>query len=357
MGPPEDLGAFQARLTLGRMRARAAGRAGMGYGMSVLEGLNEHQREAVCAGDGPLLILAGAGSGKTRVLTHRIAYLIQETGVGSSQILAMTFTNKAAQEMRVRVEALLGRSTRGLWIGTFHSLCARMLRMEADAAGIQANFSIYDEGDQLALLRRVIRDAEVPADTFPPGRMRARISREKNRMVDPAAVAEAADTFNEQGVARIYRQYQESLRRNNALDFDDLLMLSVQLLQDRPDVREAYQQRFRYILIDEYQDTNRPQYLFAKHLAELHRNICVVGDDDQSIYAWRGADLRNILDFEVDYPDAQVIRLERNYRSTQVILDAGNAVIRNNRGRKGKELWTDRGGGREDPPRAVRGRA
>ncbi len=313
--------------------------------MSVLEGLNEEQQEAVLTVDGPLLILAGAGSGKTRVLTCRIAHLIGDLGVRPGQVLAMTFTNKAAAEMRERVEALLNRSSRGMWIGTFHSLCARILRMEAGAVGLQSNFAIYDSDDQLTLLRRMIRDQEISDKQFPPKQVRARISREKNRMVDPAMFAQRAGTFYEQQIARIYRQYQEGLRRNNAVDFDDLLMLSVRLFRENADILDRYQDRFRYVLIDEYQDTNRPQYLFAHMLAQQYGNICVVGDDDQSIYAWRGADLRNILDFEKDYPDARVIRLERNYRSTQVILDAGNGVIRNNLGRKGKELWTDRTGG------------
>ena len=311
----------------------------------MFEGLNEQQQEAVRTVDGPLLVLAGAGSGKTRVLTCRIAYLIGAMGVRPGQVLAMTFTNKAAEEMRERVEALLNRSSRGMWIGTFHSLCARILRMEADALGLQSNFSIYDSDDQLTLLRQVIRDQEVSDRQFPPGRVRARISREKNRMVDPGMFAQGAATFYEQQVARIYRQYQEALQQNCAVDFDDLLMLSVRLFQDNPDILKKYQERFRYCLIDEYQDTNRPQYLFAHMLTQTHGNLCVVGDDDQSIYAWRGADLRNILDFELDFPNARVIRLERNYRSTSVILGAGNAVIRNNLGRKGKELWTDRTGG------------
>ncbi|MDP6775682.1 MAG: UvrD-helicase domain-containing protein [Candidatus Latescibacteria bacterium] len=313
--------------------------------MSVLEGLNDRQREAVLAVGGPVLVLAGAGSGKTRVLTHRIAYLIGELGVHPGKILAMTFTNKAAGEMRDRVEGLLKRTSRGMWIGTFHSLCSRILRAEAEAVGLRSNFAIYDSDDQLTLLRQVIRDQELSDKQFPPQRVRSRISSEKSRMVDAEAFARGATSYYDQQVARIYRQYQSALTENNAADFDDLLMLSVKLFETHPDRLEAYKTRFEHILIDEYQDTNRPQYLFSRRLAEGHQNICVVGDDDQSIYAWRGADLRNILDFEKDFPDARVIRLERNYRSTQVILDAGNAVIRNNLGRKGKELWTDRSGG------------
>ncbi|MDA0747678.1 MAG: UvrD-helicase domain-containing protein, partial [bacterium] len=313
--------------------------------MTVLEGLNTHQCEAVQIVDGPLLILAGAGSGKTRVLTRRIAYLAEQCGVPVGKILAMTFTNKAAAEMRERVEVLLDRPTRGMWIGTFHSICARLLREEAEHVGLQSNFVIYDSDDQLTLVRQVIRDQEVSDKQFPPKQVRARISQEKNRMVEPGTFALRASTFYEQQVARIYRQYQDALRQNNAVDFDDLLMLSVQLFRDHEDVLARYQERFQYVLIDEYQDTNRPQYLLAQMLVAGHGNICVVGDDDQSIYAWRGADIRNILDFEKDFQNAQVIRLEQNYRSTPVILDAGNAVIRNNMGRKGKELWTDRAGG------------
>lgn len=315
--------------------------------MEMLEGLNEPQEEAVCSVEGPLLILAGAGSGKTRVLTRRIAYLIGERGVSPGQILAMTFTNKAAGEMRDRVETLLNRSSRGMWIGTFHSLCSRMLRSSAEHVGLQSNFAIYDSEDQLTLLRRVIKDQEISDKQFPPTRIRARISQEKSRMMDPQAFATQASTFYEQQVARIYRQYQDSLRQNNSVDFDDLLMLTVRLFRQNPEVLANYQERFKYCLIDEYQDTNRPQYLLANMLVEKHRNICVVGDDDQSIYAWRGADLRNILDFEGDYPEAHVVRLEQNYRSTQVILDASNSVIRNNLGRKGKDLWTDRPGGKK----------
>ncbi len=313
--------------------------------MSVLEGLNDAQLEAAQTVNGPLLILAGAGSGKTRVLTRRIAYLVGELGIEPDRILAMTFTNKAAGEMRERVEGLLHRSCRNMWIGTFHALCARLLRTEADRVGLQSNFTIYDTTDQMALMRRVLADEELSEKQYPPRQIRARISKEKNRMMDVVSFSQRASTFYEQTVARVYRQYQARLRQNNAVDFDDLLQLSVQVLRDHDDIRKKYQEKFDYLLIDEYQDTNRPQYLFAQYLAEIHQNLCVVGDDDQSIYAWRGADLQNILNFESDYPNAQVVRLEQNYRSTEVILDAGNAVIRNNAGRKGKELWTERSGG------------
>ena len=309
---------------------------------AILAGLNEQQKEAVCVVDRPVLVLAGAGSGKTRVLTRRLAYLIDVCGVHPGAIVAMTFTNKAAGEMNGRVENLLNRTTRGMWLGTFHSLCARILRRESGAAGLDSNFSIYDSDDQVALLRQVIRDQEISERQFPPRQVRARISSEKSRMVDPVAFAQRVGTYYEQQVARIYRQYQSALQQNNAVDFDDLLMLTVQVFRDDASILERYQTRFEHCLIDEYQDTNRPQYLFARYLAGKHSRIFVVGDDDQSIYAWRGADLGNILNFERDFPNAHVIRLEQNYRSSQVILDAGNAVIRNNLGRKGKELWTDR---------------
>ncbi len=310
--------------------------------IGILDSLNEQQREAVSVVDRPVLVLAGAGSGKTRVLTHRLAYLIEVCGIHPGAILAMTFTNKAAGEMNGRVEELLNRSTRGMWLGTFHSLCARILRRESGVAGLDSNFAIYDAADQLALMRQVIRDQEISERQFPPRQIRARISSEKSRMVDPVSFANRAGSFYEQQVARVYRQYQSALQRNNAVDFDDLLMLTVQVFREDPEVLTRYRNRFEHCLIDEYQDTNRPQYLFARMLAEEHGRIFVVGDDDQSIYAWRGADLGNILNFERDFPDACVIRLEQNYRSSQVILDAGNAVIRNNLGRKGKELWTNR---------------
>ena len=312
---------------------------------SILDGLNDAQRKAVQAVDGPVLILAGAGSGKTRVLTRRIAYLLRECGIDPRQILAMTFTNKAAGEMRERVEDLLHRSCNTMWIGTFHSLCARLLRSQAERVGLRSNFTIYDATDQLALLRRVIADEELSERDFPARLIRTRISQAKNQMVGVDVFAQRASTFREQIIARVFRHYQDALKQNNAVDFDDLLTLSVALIRDHEDVRQTCQTQFSHILIDEYQDTNRPQYLFARYLAEVHQNICVVGDDDQSIYAWRGADIRNILDFEADYPNALVVRLEQNYRSTQIILDAGNALIRNNAGRKGKELWTDRARG------------
>ena len=319
---------------------------------SISDGLNDPQLEAVKTIDGPLLILAGAGSGKTRVLTRRIAYLIGEIGVPPWRILSMTFTNKAAGEMRDRVESLLDRPSRGMWIGTFHSICARLLRTEHEAAGLGSNFSIYDTTDQLAVVRKVLKASGMSDKNYPPKQVRGRISQAKNQMSDPEGFARTAHGFYDKQIADIYRGYQAELDAANAVDFDDLLMKSVRLLADNPTVLGKYQDRFQYILIDEYQDTNRPQYLLTRHLAASHQNLCVVGDDDQSIYTWRGADIRNILDFERDYPETTVIRLEQNYRSTQVILDAGNAVISHNQGRKGKQLWTDRTGG--DPIRLRR---
>ncbi len=313
--------------------------------MIILDGLNPAQREAVEAVEGPVLILAGAGSGKTRALTHRIAYLIEGKGVDPASVLALTFTNKAAGEMKERVERLLGRSGRGMWVGTFHSVCARILRAEAEHVGLDRNFAIYDSDDQLTLVRRAISALEVSDRQYPPAQVRGRISRAKNAMVGPAEFARSAGNIYEQTVAKVYQHYQREIRRSNALDFDDLIVEPVHLFQEHPEVLARYRERFRFLMIDEYQDTNRPQYLLTKLIADGRRNICCVGDDDQSIYRFRGADLRNILDFERDYPEAKVIRLEQNYRSTQTILDAGNAVISHNKGRKGKTLWTERTGG------------
>ena len=313
--------------------------------MKILDGLNPPQRLAVETVNGPVLILAGAGSGKTRALVHRIAYLIEMNKVNPSSILALTFTNKAAGEMKGRVEALLGRSSRGMWIGTFHSLCARILRIEADHLEFDRNFAIYDSEDQRSLIRRIVSDLEISDRQYPPGQVLGRISRSKNAMVGADAFAQSAGNIYEQTVARVFVQYQKELRRNNALDFDDLIVEPVHLFRGNEEILDRYRKKFKYVLIDEYQDTNRPQYLLTKLIADGHRNICCVGDDDQSIYGFRGADIRNILDFEHDYPDTRIVRLEQNYRSTQTILDAGNAVILNNKGRKGKTLWTDRGGG------------
>jgi DNA helicase-2/ATP-dependent DNA helicase PcrA len=314
-------------------------------GNAIFANLNKPQRQAVETTEGPLLILAGAGSGKTRVLTRRIAHLIGSCGVSPAKILAMTFTNKAAGEIRDRVEELLDRPTKGLWMGTFHSICARFLRIEALAAGLESNFTIYDTSDSLAVIRKVTKASGMSDKDFPPKQIRSRISTEKNRMASPDAVESRAFGYYDQQFSILYRAYQAELQECNAVDFDDLLTRTVKTLRDNQEVLVKYQERFEYLLIDEYQDTNRPQYLMAQSLAALHKNICVVGDDDQSIYGWRGADIRNILDFEKDYPDTTTIRLEQNYRSTQVILDAGNAVIGHNHGRKGKDLWCDRTGG------------
>jgi len=307
--------------------------------MSILDGLNPAQRQAAQATAGPVLILAGAGSGKTRVLTYRIAHLICELGLPPWNLLAVTFTNKAAGEMRARVEALVGPAAQQLWIGTFHAICARLLRQSAAAFGLDRNFTIYDEEDRRALMRRVLESLRIPERDLAPRAAIAQISRAKNAMVDPGLFAQEAG-FQRQTMAQVYAAYEAELRRNHAFDFDDLIAEPVRQLQRHPEVLERYQERFHHVLIDEYQDTNRPQYLLASLLAARHRNLCVVGDDDQSIYQFRGADLRNILDFERDYPDAQVVRLEQNYRSTARILQAANAVIGRNQNRKGKELWT-----------------
>ncbi len=310
--------------------------------MSILEQLNPDQREAAAATQGPVLILAGAGSGKTRVLTYRIAHLIQEQCVTPWNILAVTFTNKAAGEMRERVEHLVGEIANDIWIGTFHSICARLLRYEAEHFGLDRSFSIYDEDDRRAAMRRVFEAYNINDKDLTPRSVIAQISRAKNAMVDPMAFAtEAGESANKKLIADLYTAYEADLRRNNALDFDDLLVETVRQFDNHPSVLEKYQQRFHYAHVDEYQDTNRPQYMLCKQLAAQHRNLCVVGDDDQSIYQFRGADLRNILDFERDYPDAQTVRLEQNYRSTKRILEAANQVISNNKDRKGKALWTN----------------
>ena len=310
--------------------------------MSILNQLNPAQREAAAATEGPLLVLAGAGSGKTRVLTYRIAHLIDELGVAPWNILAVTFTNKAAGEMRERVEHLVGEAASEIWIGTFHSICARLLRYEAENFGLDRSFSIYDEEDRRAAMRRVFESLNINDKDLTPRAVIAQISRAKNAMVDPLTFArEAGEAPNKKLIAELYTAYEADLRRNNALDFDDLLVESVRQFDNHPAVLEKYQRRFRFAHVDEYQDTNRPQYMLCRQLAAHHRNLCVVGDDDQSIYHFRGADLRNILDFERDYPEAKTVRLEQNYRSTKRILEAANQVISNNKDRKGKQLWTD----------------
>jgi DNA helicase-2/ATP-dependent DNA helicase PcrA len=311
----------------------------------LLADLNEAQREAVCHVDGPLLILAGAGSGKTRVITRRVAYLIGQ-GVAPWHILAITFTNKAAGEMRERVEAL--HAPRGATLCTFHSLCARLLREFALEAGVSHNYSIYDRDDQLRVVKEAVKRLELRTDNFPPARIHAAISQAKNELKGPEQYGEdAAGDFYARRVAAVYAEYQKVLTENNALDFDDLLLRMAFLLRDRPDIRQLLGGRYQYVLIDEYQDTNRAQYILAHGIAMEHGNLCATGDPDQSIYAWRGADIRNIMEFEADYPDAVVIRLEENYRSTSAILTAASSLIANNKMRKPKALWTRKEGGED----------
>ena len=310
-----------------------------------LSQLNPEQREAVLQTSGPLLILAGAGSGKTRVIASRIAYLIGDCHTDAEHVLAVTFTNKAATEMRERVERLLESECQRLWISTFHSLCARLLRREAPELGLSRNFVIYDSTDQLAVVKQAIRDLGFNDKLVAPKTALGRISSAKNLMQGPEELAASGWGPFEDRVSQIYTRYTRALADAGALDFDDLLLKTVELMETSKRVRTKYTEQFRYILVDEYQDTNRPQYLLIRWLAERHRNLCVVGDPDQSIYRWRGADLRNIMDFEEDFPETKVVRLERNYRSTQVILDAASAVIRQNRNRKEKRLWTEQEGG------------
>ncbi|MEO5657115.1 MAG: UvrD-helicase domain-containing protein, partial [Nitrospiria bacterium] len=311
-----------------------------------LNDLNPPQREAVLHGDGPLLILAGAGSGKTRVIAYRIAHLIAERGVWPSQILAVTFTNKAAGEMKERVGRLLGASARGLWVSTFHSACVRILRSHADRLGYPKEFVIYDSGDQAALIRECVRALSINEDVYKPQAIARRISDLKNRLTTPETYRGEAEGFGiEDKVAQVYALYRDRLRTAAAWDFDDLLMQAVALFERAPDVLQGYQRQFRYLMVDEYQDTNHAQYRLVRLLAGERANLCVVGDDDQSIYAFRGADVRNILEFEKDFPQAKVVKLEQNYRSTQAILDAASAVVEKNESRKGKRLWTDKAGG------------
>jgi DNA helicase-2/ATP-dependent DNA helicase PcrA len=312
---------------------------------ALLEGLNEPQREAVTHPGGPLLILAGAGSGKTRVLTHRLAWLVHTQRARAGEVLAITFTNKAAQEMRERVELLLGRPTRAMWVMTFHAACARMLRAEAPRVGYTRQFTIYDAADSRRLIKRCADDLDVDPKRFTPRAIQSQISDAKNRLRDAAAYRELVGSYFEQTVADVYEAYERELLRANAMDFDDLLVRTVNVLEMFQEVRDRYQAAFRHLLVDEYQDTNHAQYRLLQLLAGEERNLAVVGDDDQSIYGFRGADIRNILDFEQDFPDAHVVRLEQNYRSTETILDAANAVVSHNRGRKGKQLWTELGQG------------
>jgi DNA helicase-2/ATP-dependent DNA helicase PcrA len=314
-------------------------------GEALLEGLNEPQREAVLHGQGPLLILAGAGSGKTRVLTHRIAHLVHSGKARPGEILAITFTNKAAQEMRERVEILVGNRARAMWVMTFHSACARMLRSDAHRLGYTRGFTIYDEQDSLRLIKRCIEELDVDPKRFTPRAIKRQVSDAKNQLLDASGYREKVGSFFEQTAADVYELYEQRAHAMNAMDFDDLLVRTVNLLELFPEVCERYQHNFQHVLVDEYQDTNRAQYRWLQILAEEHRNLAVVGDDFQSIYSFRGADIKNILEFESDFPDAHVIKLEQNYRSTQTILDAANAVIANNRAQKEKQLWSDAGAG------------
>ena len=309
---------------------------------SLLTGLNKEQQQAVQHTEGPLLILAGAGSGKTKVLTVRVAYLLAQ-GVNPYEILAITFTNKAAKEMKSRVEGLVGDVANRIWLSTFHSFCAKFLRFEIDSfLGYNSNFTIYDTSDSQAVIKAALKALNLDDKYYPVGAMIAAISDAKNQLLFTSDFRKQARDFYQQKVADVYEYYERELRKNNALDFDDLLLVAVKLLQSNAAVLDKYSHRFRYVMIDEYQDTNHAQYLLAKLLASHWKNIAVVGDADQSIYAWRGADIQNILDFEKDYPNCTSIKLEQNYRSTKIILDAANAVIDNNEGRPKKNLWTDK---------------
>jgi DNA helicase II / ATP-dependent DNA helicase PcrA len=299
------------------------------------------QQEAVKTTDGPLLIMAGAGSGKTRVLTHRIAYLMIEKQIAPWNILAITFTNKAAREMKERIQHILGPGADEIWISTFHSMCVRILRRDSDRMGINRNFSILDTTDQLSVIKTVLKEKNLDPKKYEPRSLLGSISSAKNELITPDEYDKTANSHYEQMVSEVYKEYQKKLRKNQSLDFDDLIMTTIQLFQRVPEVLESYQRKFQYIHVDEYQDTNRAQYMLVKLLAARFKNLCVVGDSDQSIYRWRGADIANILSFEKDYPQANVILLEQNYRSTKLILDAANEVIKNNSNRKPKKLWTE----------------
>ncbi|MFT4414603.1 DNA helicase PcrA [Fredinandcohnia humi] len=313
----------------------------------LLTGLNKEQQEAVKKTDGPLLIMAGAGSGKTRVLTHRIAYLMVEKEVAPWNILAITFTNKAAREMKERVQGILGGAAEEIWISTFHSMCVRILRRDIDRIGFNRNFSILDTTDQLSVIKNILKEKNLDPKKFDPRSILNGISSAKNELRTPEEYAKTAGGMYDQVISEVYTMYQKRLRKNQALDFDDLIMTTIQLFQRVPEVLEFYQRKFQYIHVDEYQDTNRAQYILVKLLASRFKNICVVGDSDQSIYRWRGADIANILSFEKDYPNASVILLEQNYRSTKRILQAANQVIENNANRKPKNLWTENDEGKK----------
>ncbi|MGG3284285.1 DNA helicase PcrA [Paenibacillus solani] len=307
--------------------------------------LNPQQRQAVEATDGPLLIMAGAGSGKTRVLTHRIAYLIATRKAAPWSILAITFTNKAAREMQERVSKLVGREGQDIWVSTFHSMCVRILRKDIERIGFTSNFSILDSTDQLSVIRNVMKHQNIDPKKFEPKAIQAAMSAAKNELISPQQYEQKAGDYFESLVAKVYTEYQKRLKSNNSLDFDDLIMTTIQLFKEVPEVLDFYQRKFQYIHVDEYQDTNRAQYMLCRMLADSHHRICVVGDSDQSIYRWRGADITNILNFEEDYPEAKTILLEQNYRSTSNILNAANNVIGLNTGRKPKNLWTEQGEG------------
>ena len=314
--------------------------------MSIYDTLNKEQKEAVLQTEGPVLLLAGAGSGKTRCLTHRIAYLIDEMGVKPWNILAITFTNKAAGEMRERVDSLVGYGADQVWVSTFHSLCVRILRRHIDRLGYENGFTIYDTDDQKSVMKGICKRMCIDTKMFKERALLSAISSAKDNLVSVREYElDAANDFNKAVYAKVYREYQETLKKNNALDFDDIIVKTVELFQSCPEILDNYQERFQYVMVDEYQDTNTAQFELIKLLAQKYRNLCVVGDDDQSIYKFRGANIRNILDFEKYFPEAVVIKLEQNYRSTQNILDAANAVIRNNRSRKDKALWTEKSGG------------
>ena len=339
--PPAPLDPAAIKAAEAAHRAAAARRA-----EEIVARLNPEQARAVTTSDGPLLILAGAGSGKTRVIAHRIAYLIGAQDVAPWRILAVTFTNRAAKELRERIISLVGEKGREVEAGTFHALCARLIRREGEAIGISRRFVIYDTDDQQALMKQLLKDDDLPATgEFRPAAVLGAISRAKNEMLDPTFLADNAVDRHQRIVARLAGRYQARLREVGALDFDDLLLEAVRLFDEAPDVLERYQSKWRYLHVDEYQDTNRAQYLWVRALAGAHRNLCVVGDDDQSIYSWRGADLSNILDFERDWPDATIVKLEQNYRSTQLILDAAHAVVSRNAARTDKKLWTASEGG------------
>lgn len=312
-----------------------------------LEALNPQQRKAVEELDSPVLVLAGAGSGKTRVLTYKIAYLLERKIAKPWEVLAVTFTNKAAKEMNKRVESLIGIPVSGMWMGTFHSVCARLLRIEGELLNFTSNFTIYDTDDQQRLVKQMLEKLGIDAKILPPRKVQYIISENKNKLIDAKKFQQQAADFQQKKIAEVYRAYQNALRSNNAMDFDDLLLNTLEILTRFPRVLEKYQQKFSYILVDEYQDTNKAQYYLIKQLSAAHERICVVGDEDQSIYRWRGADIENILSFEKDFPNYQVVRLEQNYRSTQTILDAANAVVSNNKRRLGKNLWSEKESGEQ----------